>query len=140
MVPPPRDQWEPVSLGLLADGDEEQQSNRSKVLRILIGKDGAWEKNDLANALGENGFNLPLTDGGEPDFCRYAQLLGVRRLRTLGDLDFVLLAMWSREYRQFKFEADSEVVQWRRTIAKLIELARTLRQTMYRAAGLVSSD
>lgn len=49
---------------------------------------------------GEDGLNIPRDSDGEPDFRAYARRLGWRRLQSLGDMDFYLLARWTKGLRE----------------------------------------
>lgn len=90
-----------VSLGLLdALSDSDQLARAAKILRILWSDERDWDERKIKNAIGAEGIGIPLNRDGEPDFTHYARKLGRKRVKSLGDLDFVIFALWTRKIRQ----------------------------------------
>lgn len=91
------------SFGLFEAGDDQEQFDRvSKLLRVLWLPAWEWDESRIEFSIGEDGFQIPLTRDGEPDFSEYARTLGRKRVRTLGDMDYVLLSMWTRKVRALR--------------------------------------
>ena len=90
------------SFGLLdAVDDSATIDHLLKILRILWLPTFRWDEGTIRSSLGPEGFALRLNRDGEPDFSAYArEVLGRRRVGSLGDMDFVLLALWTREIRE----------------------------------------
>ncbi len=91
------------SLGLLdAVDDSATVHHLLKVLRILWLPSFDWSEGRIRSSLGPKGFDLRFNSDGEPDFSAYArEVLGRRRVGSLGDMDYVLLALWTRKVREF---------------------------------------
>jgi hypothetical protein len=88
------------SLGLLDAVDSATVHHLLKVLRILWLPTFDWSEGRIRSSLGPKGFDLRFNSDGEPDFSAYArEILGRRRVESLGDMDFVLFALWTRKIR-----------------------------------------
>jgi len=129
---------EPRSLGILdPQCDEDRQARMRRILRIILEPEIAGNADEIYRSLGPLGFNLPLDADGEPDFLEYAKRLGKRRVLSIGDMDFVLLAMWSKKFRATLSRpripaTDSTPAVQRR---ELLKLAGKIRGKMLRSVG-----
>lgn len=131
MVTPGSVTPEPASLGLLEEGREDfREAEIARILRVLFERKGGWTASARRWALGPKGFDMPLTPEAEPDFEAYARFIGWRRLNTFGDMDFILFAFWTREFR----EMDDKLPH--RRIRQLLRIARVIRGRMRDAVGL----
>jgi hypothetical protein len=127
---------EPRSLGLLDPAsDEDQQSRVHRVLRILFDPESARDPETVKKTVGPLGLGVPLDNQGEPDFSAYARQLGKRRVLSFGDMDFILLAMWSRKYHEIKNSPQGIDTNYGPQRRQIISLAKKVRADMYAAAG-----
>ena len=127
---------EPRSLGLLDPvGDEDQQSRVHRVLRILFDPESARDPETVKKTVGPLGLGVPLDNQGEPDFSAYARQLGKRRVRSFGDMDFALLAMWTRKYHEIKNSPQGFGTNYGPQRRQIISLAKKVRADMYAAVG-----
>lgn len=81
------------------DSIEERFNSMMGTLRILWLPGHDWTERQVESSLGAGSLGIPLNRDGGPDFASYGKQLGRKRLRTLGDMDFVLLAMWTKTVR-----------------------------------------
>lgn len=137
--PGPKDsQGEPPrSLGLLeVVSDEERFSGMMGTLRILWLQRYEWTESKVENSLGSGSLGIPFNRDGGPDFADYAKRLGRKRLRSLGDMDFVLLAMWTRTIRKEFQTPVTNFAEARRRSKVVVGVAREIRDEMRAAVGL----
>lgn len=124
---------EAVSLGLLPndDGDNDKRDQMQFLLWNLHAGNplATGANNALAFRVQQTG--IPLTDEDEPDYVEYAKQLGARRVRTLGDMDYYLLASWLKEWRSHPKYGTSS---WQ---SEVLLAAARLRAEMLTAVGLV---
>ena len=123
-----------ISLGLL-DGrtDPEQFSRLAGILRILWLPDRDWEEQHVARSVGPEGYGIPLNRDGEPDFMAFARQIGRKRVKTFGDMDFVLLALWTRKVRAACKNPVSDFAVARRRSKIVLDVARGIREEMFAA-------
>lgn len=136
--PRPRDfQPEPPrSLGLLeAASDEERFNGMMGILRILWLPGHEWTEGRVENSLGAGSLGIPSNRDGGPDFGAYAKRLGRRRIRSLGDMDFVLLAMWTRTIREELQTPVTNFAEARRRSRTVLGVAREIRDEMFAAVS-----
>lgn len=123
------------SFGLLnCLSDAEKFSQTAGILRILWLPDHDWDEQKIARSIGAEGFGIPLNRDGEPDFTAFARKLGRRRVRTYGDMDFFLLALWSRKIRELCRTPVSNFADARRRSKLVLEIAQGIREEMLAAS------
>lgn len=122
------------SLGLL-DGtsDVDHKSRISKILRIIWLPANEWDERKLELTIGAEGFGIPANRDGEPDFTAYARTLGRKRVRTYGDMDFFLLALWTKKVREVCKTPVPNVAAARRQSKFVLEVAAGIRDEMLAA-------
>lgn len=126
----------PRSLGVLDPvGDEDQQCRVRRALRILFEPESAGEPETVKKSVGPQGLGVPLSDNGDLDFSAYAHQLGKRRVLSFGDMDFVLLAMWTRNFHEITHSQQVNGKHYVRQRRELISLAREVRDDMFAAVG-----
>jgi hypothetical protein len=126
------------SLGLLeAASDEERFIGVMGALRILWLPGHDWTERKVENSLGAGSLDIPFNRDGGPDFAAYAKRLGRKRLRSLGDMDFVLLAMWTRTIREEFQTPVTNFAEARRRSITVLGVAREIRDEMFAAVGLL---
>jgi hypothetical protein len=116
---------------LLDESDDEQHLEQAartrRLLRIILEPELASNPDEVRRIL--RGLDL-LNEFGELDFARQAKRLG-ERLFTYGDMDFVLLAMWSVEFRALLGNQQEHPPTKLRK--ELVKLARNIRAEMFAA-------
>ncbi|MBN8710288.1 MAG: hypothetical protein J0I10_12955 [Verrucomicrobia bacterium] len=126
----------PHSLGLLEASDEEQFNSLMGILRILWLPGYEWTERKIENSLGAGSLGVPLNRDGGPDFAAYAKQLGRKRVKSLGDMDFVLCAMWTKTVREVLQTPVTNFVEARRRSRTVVGVAREIRDEMFVAVGL----
>ena len=121
------------SLGLFDHEREGEGWERSfRWLRIL------WQPNggqNLVNvAFGPDATGLKLIDG-EPDYVGLARNLGRRRLQSFGDMDFILLALWTKEFRQMQRGGIESALGASPCSRRLFDVAGRIRSDMFAAVN-----
>ncbi len=125
------------SLGLLEVVSDEEQFNRMMgILRILWLPRHEWTERKVENSLGVGSLGVPSNRDGGPDFAAYAKRLGRKRLRSLGDMDFVLLAMWTKTVRELLRTPVTNFPEARRRSRTVVGVAGEIRDEMFAAVGL----
>jgi hypothetical protein len=125
------------SLGLLdAASDEERLNGMMGILRILWLQRYEWTESKVENSLGAGSLGIPFNRDGGPDFAAYAKRLGRKRLRSLGDMDFVLLGMWTKTIREVLRSPVTNFAEARRRSKAVTGVAREIRDEMFAAVGL----
>jgi hypothetical protein len=124
----------PRSLGLLAGGDNlEEFGNLLKILRIIWLSNRDWEESHVATSVGPEGYGIPLNRDGEPDFTAFARKIGRKRVKSYGDMDFFLLALWTRKVRETCRTPVSDFMTARRRSKLVLEVAAGIRDEMFSA-------
>lgn len=124
----------PRSLGLLAGGDNlEEFGNLLKILRIFWLSNRDWEESHVATSVGPEGYGIPLNRDGEPDFTAFARKIGRKRVKSYGDMDFFLLALWTRKVRETCRTPVSDFMTARRRSKLVLEVAAGIRDEMFSA-------
>jgi len=119
------------SLGLFnGRSDSEEFSQIVGILRILFLPNHDWDEQKIARSIGVDGFGIPMNRDGEPDFTAYARTLRRRRVKSLGDMDFVLLALWTRKVRKTCKKPVSNFAEVRRRAKFILEIASGIRDEM----------
>lgn len=126
------------SLGLLdAVVDSAPVDHLVKILRILWLPGFDWDEGRIRSSLGPQGFGLRFHSDGEPDFSAYArEVLGRRRVGSLGDMDFVLLALWTRKVREFLRAPATDFAAARVRSTFVLQVAVKIRAEMFAAVSL----
>lgn len=125
------------SLGLLeAACDEERFDRMMRILRILWLPGHDWTERKVENSLGAESLGVPFNRDGGPDFVAYAKRLGRKRLKSLGDMDFVLFAIWTKAVREVFKTPVTNFAEARRRSKTVVEVAREIRDEMFAAVGL----
>jgi len=125
------------SLGLLdAVDDSATVHHLLKVLRILWLPTFDWSEGRIRSSLGPKGFDLRFNSDGEPDFSAYArEVLGRRRVGSLGDMDYVLLALWTRKVREFLRAPATDFAAARVRSSFVLQVAAKIRAEMLGAVS-----
>lgn len=139
-VQPSTAKQSPVSLGLLdALSDAEQFAVATGGLRIFWYGKPDWSKLALKDAL--EGVGIPSKADGEPDFAGFAKILKRERVKTLGDMDYVVLAFWTREIRSQMPGLVHRIQEGgfvRRQLRPVFLVAKDIRGEMLTAVGLAA--
>lgn len=126
----------PHSLGLLeAASNEERFNSMMGILRILWLPGHDWTERQVESSLGAGSLGIPLNRDGGPNLASYAKKLGRKRLRSLGDMDFVLLAMWT--VRGMLQTPVTNFAEARRRSRTVVGVALEIRDEMFAAVGLL---
>lgn len=124
----------PRSLGLLGGGDNaEEFGNLLRILQILWLPGQEWDEKKIANSIGAKGFGIPHNRDGEPDFTAFARKIGRKRVNTFGDMDFFLLALWTRRVREICGTPVSDSETPRRRSKLVLAVAAGIRDEMLAA-------
>jgi hypothetical protein len=106
-----------------------------RLLRILWEPRANWD--DLLHyTIGPSGLCIPLDRHGEPDFRKFAIVLGKTRLRSFGDADFILLALWTRPLRKELQNQVRDLLESRRRSLRVVQAARKIRGDMFDSLGI----
>lgn len=125
------------SLGLLEATSEEEQFDRMmRSLRIMWLPGHGWTERKVESSLGAEGLGVPLNRDGGPDYAAYAKRLGRKRLKSLGDMDYVLLAMWTKIVREELKTQVTNFPEARRRSRRVVGIAAEIRDEMFAAVGL----
>lgn len=120
------------SLDLLEHIDKQDFPARDAALLILTPYSSKPPNSQQARlVLGTYGMDIPEGGDEEPDFAAYAQQIGSRRIQTFGDMDYYLLARWTKDLRQ---EIPSTREEAEQLNINVLKRAREIRQTMLNAA------
>lgn len=126
------------SLGLLEAASDVERSHRViGALRILWLPGHDWTESSVESSLGAGSLDIPFNRDGGPDFTAYAKRLGRKRLKSLGDMDFVLLAMWTRIIRKELQTPVTNFAEARRRSATVLGVAREIHDEMFASVGLL---
>jgi hypothetical protein len=121
------------SLGLLDDLPSDGEGDKGRrlfLLRILLEPEILQDPEQLSKMLKNVSFVIPVKYG-EPSFTEYARSLGRVRLNALGDMDYILLAMWTKPMREMMTRGKVvDPLEWRRRARRLIEVAFQIREEM----------
>jgi transposase len=125
------------SLSLLdAVDDSAPVDHLLKILRILWLPSFDWTEGRIRSSLGPKGFDLRFNSDGEPDFSAYArETLGRRRVESLGDMDFVLFALWTRKIRNLMQTPATDFAAARLRSNCVLEVAVKIRAEMFAAVS-----
>jgi len=127
----------PRSLGLLeATSGEEKFDRMMRSLRILWLPGHGWTERKVESSLGAESLGVPLNRDGGPDFAAYAKRLGRKRLKSFGDMDYVLLALWTKIVREELKTPVTNFPEARRRSRRVVGVAAEIRDEMFAAVGL----
>jgi len=117
-----------------SSGDYDIDVAKLRILKFLFEPDRAWTTDDLRRILGPGTHDVPFTGEGEPDFAGFAIALGKKRVRSFGDTDFVILALWTREIRTLlQSPIEDSATAWVTRSRQIIRVARKIRDEMHSA-------